>query len=188
MFRVGSALSAAITSCFAFGLLAVPAGAAQADRCPGSLDAPIDQPGLARAADALVCLVNAERTDRGLKPLKADADLAQAARRHTNDMVQRSYFAHISPFGDSVGDRARAAGYGAPGDRWLVGENLAWGTGRRATPGWVVDAWLDSDKHRRIMLRPEYKEFGIGAVAGAPKRTSSGLPGATYALEFGVLR
>jgi uncharacterized protein YkwD len=188
MFRVGSALSAAITSCFAFGLLAVPAGAAQADRCPGSLDAPIDQQGLARAADALVCLVNAERTDRGLKPLKADVDLAQAARRHTNDMVQRSYFAHTSPLGDSVGDRVRAAGYGDPRDGWLVGENLAWGTGQRATPNWVVDAWLNSDGHRRIMLRAEYREFGVGVAAGAPKQTTSGRPGATFTLDLGVLR
>jgi uncharacterized protein YkwD len=183
-----AALCAAIAHGIVFGLLAVPAGAAPVDRCPGSLDVPGGQQAVDRAADALVCLVNAERTSRGLRPLKPDVDLSQAARRHVSDMVERSYFAHISPFGDSVGDRARAAGYGDPGDRWLVGENLAWGTGRRATPGWVVDAWLDSDRHRRIMLRPEYKEFGIGAVAGAPKRTSSGLPGATYALEFGVLR
>jgi uncharacterized protein YkwD len=188
MFRVGSALRAAVSCCCAFGLLAVPAGAAQADRCPGALDVPTDRPGLDRAADAVVCLVNAERTSRGLKPLRADTKLGQAARRHASDMVQRAYFGHVSPSGDSVGDRVRAAGYGDPRDGWLVGENLAWGTGRRATPNRVVDAWLGSEGHRRIMLRPEYREFGIAAVAGAPKQTTSGLPGATYTLNFGVLR
>jgi uncharacterized protein YkwD len=188
MSRSTTALRAAIACCFTLGSLTAPAGAAQADRCPGSLDVPSGPHGLDRAADALVCLVNAERTSRGLRPLKPDADLAQAARRHASDMVQRAYFAHVSPSGDSVGDRARAAGYGDPGDGWLVGENLAWGTGRRATPGWVVDAWLNSDRHRRIMLRPEYEEFGIAAAAGAPKPTRSGLPAATFALEFGVLR
>jgi uncharacterized protein YkwD len=183
-----TALRAGIAFCCALGLLATPAAAAQADRCPGALDVPVDQAGLDRASTALVCLVNAERTSRGLKPLRPDAALARAARRHTSDMVQRTYFAHTSPSGDGVGDRARAAGYGNPRDGWLVGENLAWGTAERATPNWVVDAWLDSDGHRRIMLRPEYREFGVGAVTGTPKQTRSGLPGATYTFDLGVLR
>ena len=51
----------------------------------------------------------------------------------------------------------------------------------------VVDAWLNSDGHRRIMLRPEYREYGVGVATGAPKETTSG-PGATYTLDLGVLR
>ena len=54
--------------------------------------------------------------------------------------------------------------------------------------GFQGKVWLDSPPHRRIMLRPDYREVGIGVVQGAPKATSSGLPGATYVLNLGVIR
>src|SRR4051812_48290230 len=110
-------LAAAIASCISM-LVAHPASAAQADRCPGSLDVPTSSAEAGAAADAVVCLVNAERTSRGLKPLGRDGDLAQAARRHAADMVRRNYFSHTSPSGTSFSDRIRAAGYGSPGDGW----------------------------------------------------------------------
>ena len=100
-------------------------------------------------------------------------------------MVRRDYFAHVSPGGSSVSDRLRAAGYGSPGDGWRAGEALGWGTGNRATPDALVDAWLDSPPHRRILLQDVYREFGVGVVAGAPMATTSELPGATYALDLG---
>jgi uncharacterized protein YkwD len=181
-----SALRAAIACTFVLALCAPPARAAQADRCPGSLDVPTGEQALNTAADALICLVNAERTDRGLRPLQRDGDLGQAAHRHSADMVQRTYFAHESPSGDSIGDRVRDAGYGKPGDGWLVGETLGWGSGRKATPNWILDAWLDSPPHRKIMLRDEYQEFGIAVVGGSPKGSSR--PSATYTLNLGVLR
>src|SRR4051794_40661204 len=162
MSKSAPAMRAAVACTCIFALFAPPAGAAHAERCPGSLDVPNGEQALNTAADALICLVNAERTDRGLRPLQRDSDLAQAARRHSADMVEHSYFAHESPSGDSVGDRVRAAGYGDPDDGWLVGENLGWGNGEKATPNWIVDAWLNSPPHRRIMLRDEYKEFGVG--------------------------
>ena len=86
-----------------------------------------------------------------------------------------------------MGDRVREAGYGRPGDGWLVGENLGWGTGDKATPAWIVDAWLASPGHRKIMLRNDYREFGIGIAQGSPKG-SDALPGATYTLDLGVLK
>ena len=55
----------------------------------------------------MACLVNAERTSRGLKALNRDGDLAQAARATRRDMARNRYFDHTSPDGDSVGDRIR---------------------------------------------------------------------------------
>src|SRR4051812_27914789 len=98
-------LRAAFAALAAFVLATGPAEAAQADRCPGALDVPSSPQELSAAADALACLVNAERTSRGLKPLQRDGDLAQAARRHAADMVRRAYFAHVSPSGADLGDR-----------------------------------------------------------------------------------
>jgi uncharacterized protein YkwD len=51
-----------------------------------------------------------------------------------------------------------------------------------------VDAWLASPGHRKNMLEGTYRELGVGVAEGAPKRTSSGLPGATYTLNLGVIR
>jgi uncharacterized protein YkwD len=166
-------------------LIASDALAAQANRCAGSLDIPSSSQQEFAAADAVVCLVNAERASRGLKPLRRDGALAEAARKHANDMARRNFFAHVGPAGERVRDRINAAGYASNGDGWRVGENLGWGTGARATPNALVDAWLASPPHRRIMLGDSYRELGVGVAQGAPKPSS--LRGATYALELGVI-
>ena len=163
------------------------ARAAHTEQCPGATAVPTAA-GTDEAADAIVCLVNAERTSRGLRALSRDQDLAQAADKHANDMVRRNYFAHVSPSGKSVGDRVRDAGYGNPGDGWKVGEDLGWGTGSRGTPAGLVDAWLASPPHKHIMLEAGYKELGVGVAAGAPLDHPTSLPGATYALDLGVIR
>ena len=62
-----------------------------------------------------------------------------------------------APTASDLSDRLRAAGYGNPGDGWRAGEDLGWGTGERATPNALVDAWLDSDQHRRILLSAGYQ-------------------------------
>jgi uncharacterized protein YkwD len=184
---VRALISAAASPFFLFGLLAPSAGAAQAERCPGSLDIPTSQDGLDNAAQATACLVNAERTSRGLRALRRDGDLAQAARKHSADMARRNYFSHVTPGGQDLGDRIRDAGYGDPGDGWRAGENLGWGTGSRATPASLVDAWLASDGHKRNMLKESFREFGVGVAVGAPQG-DGGLPGATYTLELAVIR
>jgi uncharacterized protein YkwD len=177
-------LSAAV----ALTLLTPSAGAAEAEQCPGSLDVPTTEESLSTAAAAVECLVNAERTSRGLKPLRRDRDLAQAARRHASDMARRNYFSHVTPGGDDLKDRLRAAGYGDPGDGWRAGENLGWGTGTRATPASLVNEWLASPGHKRNMLHERFREIGVGVAGGAPQRSGGGLPGATYALDMGVIR
>src|SRR3954453_17680292 len=104
------------------GFAAVPAHAADTARCPGSTAVPtagtVDD-----ATDQVVCLINAERTDRGLRALRGAGDLARAARRHSADMVRRTYFSHVTPGGADFGDRIRAVGYGS-GQAWRAGEAL----------------------------------------------------------------
>jgi uncharacterized protein YkwD len=180
---------AAVSSVAAVGLLAPPADAAEgADRCPGAHQVPQTHQELGDAADAIVCLVNAERRSRGLKPLHRDRDLAQAARRHSSDMARRDYFSHVTPGGEDLGDRLRDAGYGRPGDGWRAGENLGWGTGNRATPNSLVDQWLASAGHRENMLERSFRELGVGVAGDAPQPTDGSLPGATYTLNMGVIR
>jgi uncharacterized protein YkwD len=130
-----------------------------------------------------VCLVNAEREQRGLHRLRGDHRLREVAERQSTDMVQHSYFSHVTPGGADFGDRVRAAGYGR-GHWWHAGEDLAWGTGTRATPAVVVHEWLESPHHREIMLDPQYRELAVGVAPGAPQ---PGVAGATYAADFGVV-
>ena len=66
-------------------------------------------------------LVNQERQAAGLRPLAADPELTEVARRHSADMFARGYFAHDTPEGITPFDRMRDANV-----RFIIaGENLA---------------------------------------------------------------
>jgi uncharacterized protein YkwD len=173
-------------SAMALLMCALPATPAGAAACPNADDIPASAQALDDAAAAVRCLVNEERGARGLAPLMRDGDLAAAARAHASDMTARGYFSHVSRDGERLGDRLRDAGYGDPGDGWYAGEALGWGSGPRATPANLVQAFLDSPPHRRILLSTRYEEIGVGVSLGAPKPTP--LEGATYALDLGTLR
>jgi uncharacterized protein YkwD len=99
--------------------------------------------------------MNSVRASYGLAPLRVDVHLVRAARGHSADMIHRQYFAH-----GSVAGRAVAAGAQGP----LFGEDLAWSTG--LTAQWVVNAWLNSPKHRAVLLRRGFSRVGIGISHG----------------------
>jgi uncharacterized protein YkwD len=98
-------------------------------------------------------------------------------------MVERSYFAHLTPEGDGVADRVRAAGYLRGRPRWWVGECLAWGSGTRRTPEGIVRMWMASPPHRRLVLSRRAREAGFGLADGGPRPTES--PAVTVALVLG---
>ncbi len=134
-------------------------------------------------AASTVCLLNVERTQRGLRGLRVNGRLSAAAQHHTNDMVRRGYFSHTSRSGSHMGDRIRGQGYLSGARSWMIGENLAWGSGERSTPRSIVRAWMNSPGHRRNVLTARFREIGIGVVDQAPVRT--GNRGATYTTTFG---
>src|SRR3954453_4720748 len=68
--------------------------------------------GVQAAGQATICLLNRERTSRGLPPLRENTVLDAASAEHSQDMVRRDYFEHTGTDGRSVGDRLRAVGYG----------------------------------------------------------------------------
>jgi uncharacterized protein YkwD len=84
-------------------------------------------------------------------------------------MVARHYFAHTSLGGATLTDRIRRAGYLPSQGRWSAGEILAWASGSQATPRGLVDAWMASPEHRRILLDPKFSDVGVGVVAGSPQ-------------------
>jgi uncharacterized protein YkwD len=137
-------------------------------------------------ARATLCLMNAERRGRGLRPLRLSPPLSVAARRHSRDMVHKRYFSHTAPNGSSVVQRIRRSGYLRSAKRWSVAENLGWGSAGEGSAGAIVRAWMNSAPHRKAILTQSYRDAGIGVVRGVP----TGLPssGATYTVDFGVKR
>jgi uncharacterized protein YkwD len=133
---------------------------------------------------SIACLINVQRASSGLQPVSPNGELRQAALGHSNEMISQSYFGHTSPGGVTFEDRIEATGYMHNARRWLVGENLVWGTGPLSTPQAVVTAWMNSPPHRENLLRPTFREIGIAAVPGTPQGRSD-LTGVTVSSEYG---
>jgi uncharacterized protein YkwD len=140
---------------------------------------------LGRIRSAILCLHNEIRAQHGLKALRQNKRLRKAAVRHSRDMVVHDYFEHTTPTGVTMLDRILKSRYVREDQGWILGENLAWGTGAYGTPRGAVEAWMESPGHRENILRGAYRDVGIGVVLGVPGAKAVG---ATYTLDFGVRR
>jgi uncharacterized protein YkwD len=138
------------------------------------------------ASHALQCLINDVRAQHGLRPVRANARLGLAARRHAGDMATHDFFAHVAPGGTTMQARVKRAGYLRSVHEWWLGEALAWGKARSGAPRAILRSLLSSPPHRAILLDPGFRDIGIGVVHGAP--TGSGAGALTVALDFGRVR
>src|SRR5205807_7900917 len=128
---------------------------------------------LAHMRAAVVCLVNQQRTRRGLPSLAVSAQLDRSAQGWTNTMVLSGQFTH-GP-GDAFARRITSAGY-----VWqTAGENIAAGF---LTPRSVVTGWMASTDHCRNILNPAFRDVGTG------ERDASVGPygGGTWSQDFGL--
>jgi uncharacterized protein YkwD len=98
-------------------------------------------------------------------------------------MVAHRYFAHASPGGERFGGRIARSGWMRGRRWWLIGENLAWGSGLRTNPVSIVRAWLRSRTHRHVLLDPRFHVVGIGIADGTP--VAGPHTGLTYTTDFG---
>ena len=124
---------------------------------------------------------------RGQPALRRNGDLTRSALGHSQDMVSRDYFNHVSPAGVTPLERVEASSYLPRRATYVVGENIAVGTVQLATPAAIVAGWMVSPEHRANILNRDFRDSGLGIVALAPGRYSAGLPGATYTEQFGVI-
>lgn len=133
-------------------------------------------------AKATLCLVNQERRQRRLVALKANKSLGKVATRFATRLVTGRFFDHTAPDGTTTLDRIRSSGYLTGGlRRWWVGENIAYATGKLATPKAIVAGWMASPGHRANILQSRYRDLGLGVSLGSP----DGPEGATYVHDFG---
>jgi uncharacterized protein YkwD len=158
-------------------------GVAAGDSCnDGGLepsDANIDQ-----LDAAILCLVNAERADNGLPALNHEPKLDQSSTGMCKRMVAEQFFSHETPDGKTVVDRVQPTGYIPNSGDWVVGENLAWGSGALSTPQAIVNGWMNSPGHRANILAPDYKDIGLAACMGSPAAGHTG--GTVYVNNFGA--
>jgi uncharacterized protein YkwD len=131
--------------------------------------------------------VNERRAARGKDNLSFSPALQEIADGHSEDMAARGYYDHQSPDGDDFTDRYAAAGYdchvnnpdgvdsgGAENiDKTYVdkpvlvdGREVTYTTEQAAATG-VVNQWMNSTEHRKILLKDYWNVEAIGiAVNG----------------------
>ena len=100
---------------------------------------------------AVVDLVNQERSKEGLSPLTGVTQLHSYAAVRSSELVSR--FEHVRP------DNSNPLTYVINMGYFRAGENIAYGY---ATPEAVMNAWMNSPGHRMNILTPEYSYIGVG--------------------------
>jgi uncharacterized protein YkwD len=102
-------------------------------------------------------LVNAYRREKGLRPLKLQPALTEAARAHSRDLAKWDRISHYGSDGSNPWDRVKRTGYSAR----LAAENV--GTGQ-VTIEEVINGWKASPGHNKNLLLPEAEHMGIALV------------------------
>lgn len=111
-------------------------------------------------SDAIITLTNNARALNGLPALRTNLLLNTIAESRATDMLEKQYFAHVSPTGQQASDIAQSVGYHYK----IIAENI--GSGNFYTNQKIVDGWMQSPGHRRNILSPEVEEIGAAVLKG----------------------
>jgi len=106
-------------------------------------------------AKQVVDLTNEQRKKNGLAALQLDTKLSSVAQTKSEDMQKNGYFSHTSPTYGSPFDMMRDFGVSYS----TAGENIAQG---QRTPQEVVNAWMNSEGHRKNILNGNFTHIGVG--------------------------
>ncbi|MFN2612872.1 MAG: CAP domain-containing protein [Solirubrobacterales bacterium] len=167
-------------------LLAVPAPAPAATSSCADADALPLSVSQQTFNATITCVLNAERTSRGLRALRSNSKLESAAFGHSTSMRLGGYFEHNDPSGTTARSRVLASGYGRGARRWTIGENLGWGESELGSPRALVATWMNSPTHRAVLLQPRFREIGVGVDWGSPIDPNASA--ATVTTDFGQVK
>ncbi len=106
------------------------------------------------AEEESIELVNADRAEMGLAPLRFDSQLRRMAREHSREMLSLGYFSHTSPDGRGPVERALEIGYQFE----AIGENIA----LAPSLGIAHRGLMRSDGHRANVLSADFTKLGVG--------------------------
>ena len=118
----------------------------------------------------VVDLTNEYRMQLGLRPLAISEPLAQAARKHSQEMQRLGYFAHNSPTPANRTPQLRCLNEGY---RHFAGENCA--SGPAAAQG-AFNGWYNSSGHHRNMLGSRHTEMAVGRAGSLWTEVFGGRP------------
>jgi len=107
---------------------------------------------------AMLDLINQERSKSGVPPLKFDEKLQEMAQAKSDDMVAKSYFDHTSPTYGSPFEMMKTFGISYRS----AGENLAGNVSVQA----AHTALMNSPGHKANILSSSYNRIGIGITTG----------------------
>src|SRR6266540_574136 len=141
---------------------ALPAGAADAGALPGSDRAPTaasaQQISEVRGLQTeLLAAINELRRTKGLRELRLNSALSQAALGHSVSMAKRGFFRHSGWDGSPFWQRIKPTYRPLPNARWSVGENLVWASPDLSADR-AIEIWLNSPPHRANLLSPAWRE------------------------------
>lgn len=126
-------------------------------------------------AEARIAL-NAMRRENSLPELVPNAMLQAVAEEQAAIMARTTKIAHTAEEGQPFIERLRRA------DFWGgAGENLAGGPANLAS---AIDGWMKSPAHHKVMVNPDYVQFGIAMKRGPS--TPFNTYGTYWALIMGV--
>ncbi len=115
----------------------------------------------AAAEQELFRMINRDRTEAGLPELEWNEWLAQAARRHAEEMARRGQLSHQFPGEPRMRDRIAATALRSNASA----ENVALGQ----TTAEVNDEWMHSPGHRANILDSKYNAIGVAVVRSGDK-------------------
>jgi uncharacterized protein YkwD len=127
------------------------------DKAPKGVLADRDYSRTALNPEAARDIINAYRKQNGLKPLKLDTALTNAAKAHSRDLSKWDRISHYGSDGSNPWDRVKRVGYNAR----LAAENV--GTGQ-ATFEEVMKGWQESPGHNKNLLLADAEFMGIALV------------------------
>lgn len=102
-------------------------------------------------------IINAYRKQHGLKALKLNPELTEAAKAHSRDLAKWDRISHYGSDGSNPWDRVKRTGYKAR----LTAENV--GTGQ-IDFNEVMKGWEESPGHNKNLLTPDGEHMGIALV------------------------
>jgi len=102
---------------------------------------------------------NLERQKYKLEPLKLNNLLSRSAQYKAEDIVNKDYWSHSSPEGQTPWDFIKHVGY----EYSIAGENLA---RDYIDTNSLMKAWMKSPTHRENILNNNFTEIGIGITTG----------------------
>lgn len=103
----------------------------------------------------VIRLVNIERAKEGIGPVTVNKSLRNSAAVRAVEIVE--CFSHTRPCGKKWATAINI-------NYMCAGENIAAG---QRTPDRVVQAWMDSEGHRKNIMNPRYTEIGVGCYYDA---------------------